>query len=623
MARRYPHRILPAKENNWPSRVLCVDAIPTCHELMTGNNDMPFNGHACAVTLMRMTPEGYQYGWQRECKDNAAFWTVLSDLAARGRSFVVLSVQTEEQWAKLGLWRAMETGQATMNPDGISGYSALLWAIRKLQTETGDYNNPISLSKAQETIEYAQGYLCLSNPPLIARFKIKDQPCWITWVDSDNYGLTRRSYVDPGMATAQWLGGWLQRYSACCHKYALGKWCPTAGGQASYGWKYGYYSGGVSTNAYPESDAMSDAGYYGGRVECYAIGPAPEPCYCFDTRAAYCAVASWLPVPTRLRFHVDGGNSCQESPIENPVCSIARVSVRTDEPAYPVRRDGLVFYPVGTFTTTLAGPELKLAFDRGHVTAVHEYCDYDCEPVLKDFAWALTSIRDECDRTGDDELAATAKRMINSLCGRFARRNTPWVNVDMNDNDLDWGTWTGTDDNKEACYYRSIGGQVQRQEDRGYDPEACPAIAAWITSAARVNLLLQIETALRDNVYYVDTDCLIVNEAGKQKLWEAGWVRPYISGYLSERWGPEPVDVRGLKYYVHGDRVVCSGVPVAEAQKLLHDDRYKGTVTPLEEIKRRRRPTGAKIVRGFIRYADYQHGIVGADGRVTPHTLVS
>jgi len=108
--------------------------------------------------------------------------------------------------------------------------------------------------------------------------------------------------------------------------------------------------------------------------------------------------------------------------------------------------------------------------------------------------------------------------MMNSLYGKFGQRGRRFEIVDECDpNDV--STWSQIDaDTKEITHWRSFGGIVQQWIDEGEGRESFCGIASYVTSFARLKLWNAIDLAGRDNCYYCDTDSLVINSAGYERV---------------------------------------------------------------------------------------------------------
>ena len=105
-----------------------------------------------------------------------------------------------------------------------------------------------------------------------------------------------------------------------------------------------------------------------------------------------------------------------------------------------------------------------------------------------------------------------------SLYGKFGQNGRKWIE----DGRYEWPYpvegWACPDPNKGAVRLRNRLGRVQRLATDGESENSIPIIAAEITAHARVWLWELITQAGQENVYYVDTDSLIVNASGLSRL---------------------------------------------------------------------------------------------------------
>jgi hypothetical protein len=130
-----------------------------------------------------------------------------------------------------------------------------------------------------------------------------------------------------------------------------------------------------------------------------------------------------------------------------------------------------------------------------------------------------------------------------------------------------------------------------------------------------------MECAGLANVYYCDTDAVMVNQCGYDKLLSSGYIREGEWGMLGVRLISDKVEIRGIKYYVHDEHIVCAGMPRGRTVDQGNGESYYWQATPSEDVRNRRRPTGVMTLRPYGRNQLYHHGDVQDDGRVKPFQL--
>jgi len=146
-----------------------------------------------------------------------------------------------------------------------------------------------------------------------------------------------------------------------------------------------------------------------------------------------------------------------------------------------------------------------------------------------------------------------------------------------------------------------------------------PAIAAHVTDYARLYLWSLIKKAGRINCFYCDTDSIIVNENGYQKLLDLQDSDKL--GKLKVEACSKRVHIRGAKNYVFGKETKIKGIP--SSAKRNKDGSFTYPVFPGMTAELRqgikedyRIETQTKYLTGV-----YDKGEVLPDGRVKPFRL--
>ena len=107
---------------------------------------------------------------------------------------------------------------------------------------------------------------------------------------------------------------------------------------------------------------------------------------------------------------------------------------------------------------------------------------------------------------------------MNSLYGKFGQRGRRYEELE-DTYDMDVKSWTDvTHPEGIVTHYRQFGGIIQAFKDEGESTHSFPAIAAHVSAEARMELWSIINEAGRDNVFYCDTDSVLVNEDGYKNL---------------------------------------------------------------------------------------------------------
>ncbi len=182
-------------------------------------------------------------------------------------------------------------------------------------------------------------------------------------------------------------------------------------------------------------------------------------------------------------------------------------------------------------------------------------------------------------------------------------------------------TWWEPRGEGEIVRMRAIAGSVQEEVISGEHPQACPAISAWVTSAARVILWRSFLVAGRENVYYTDTDSIHCSQEGYHRLHDAGMVEHGVMGKLRLVDVARVAIYKGPKHYQLDDKLTCSGLvkssrvnPGDEVSVWIREGLADGTIQA-------HRPEGRRQRRGLVDLRESQAARTGSDGRIRPMIL--
>ena len=291
----------------------------------------------------------------------------------------------------------------------------------------------------------------------------------------------------------------------------LGRWTISGAGS---GWNAMRHVGSELRHVIdpePELVAQDRLAVRGGRKDAAVVraetgGPFVE----LDLVAAYPTVARELPLPVKRAF------TFTELPTDSKWISsrfygpVAEATITCDRPRYPVRHGGVTWFPVGTFTTTLAGPELEWARANGDLVAIGAGQMHKLGLALRPWAtWVL-----DPSKGGQVEVPPVAKVATKvwgrSVLGKFAARSHSsellegWVPDGWGVTDL-WDRRVA----RKGAEVSMAGQRWLITYDQ--DTENCyPAVLAWVESEVRVRLGRVLEEL--DGAWWTaDTDGLLVD----------------------------------------------------------------------------------------------------------------
>jgi len=237
---------------------------------------------------------------------------------------------------------------------------------------------------------------------------------------------------------------------------------------------------------------------------------------------------------------------------------VADCIVETDEPIYAVHSRGYNIFPAGTFRVTLTTPEIKMAIVKNHLRAIGEVAIYEGEVLFKSFIDFFTPLRQQYKAAGDTARSSMCKLIRNSLYGKFGQRGYEQSVIGTAPLDkVAVRHWLDLDSTAE-CWDWTFGGVVIRQEKKGEAKDSFPGIASHIAAYGRMVLQEYINVAGQRNVFYADTDSLIVNQAGYYNL--MGDIDQVKLGYLKLEGESADLEILAKKSYVFGEKRVSKGI---------------------------------------------------------------
>jgi len=246
---------------------------------------------------------------------------------------------------------------------------------------------------------------------------------------------------------------------------------------------------------------------FGGRKEVYGVGEFYDSWIAdYDFEAAYATTAAAFPLPVTPAKKWVSSERLLSADLPPQRDYIAEVEITTLRPCAPVRIDAEVWWPVGTFRTVLAGPEVRYCQSVAESVTVLSHEAYRTGFALADWAaWCLTL---QLSNSGDVSpvVSRVAKGWGRAVLGRFASR-TSRVIATRPSTHLGWHLETGHDlDTGVALEWLSIGGIEQTIAKDIDGPDCFPAVLAFVESYTRVALAQMIDSRDPTLVLQCNTD---------------------------------------------------------------------------------------------------------------------
>lgn len=393
----------------------------------------------------------------------------------------------------------------------------------------------------------------------------------------------------------------------------------TIGSTALSAFLFGYTGSQIYIHNSKEAIDAERESYCGGRVECFYIGEKTDAnYYVFDVNSLYASVMRNNLYPVMYKKRVKSPSLEDIGHFLDNYSSIAKVLIETEETAYAVKRDRTIF-PTGTFWVTLTTPELKYALARGHIVEIREAYLYEQADIFSHYVDKFYQLRQRFKSDGRSDYDEICKLLLNSLYGKFGQKAEVWEKI---------GEASGEPDRIETCYksgynipssIRYLLGEIFECVGIEESFNSFPAIASHVTAYGRLYLYELMKQSGRENVFYCDTDSLIVNEAGRSRL--ANRIDSVKLGSIKLEHETSSLIIRGLKDYTIGTKTVVKGIRKNAVE--LSSGVYEQEQWPTLKGLLRSRSSDSYTVKRTMKVLKrrYTKGHVHKDGSITPMVL--
>lgn len=306
--------------------------------------------------------------------------------------------------------------------------------------------------------------------------------------------------------------------------------------------------------------AVERRAQYGGRNEPFVLGDAKGMVYSLDVKSCYASVCLAERLPVHCEAMYPNGIPVDRIDPEGDAHWIADVVIKTDVADYPVEHGDAPIYPVGTFFTSLAWPELQHALRRGRVKKVTYAQRYLARPAMSGFARWFLDWRGKLKGTKFEPMLPTLKAAFVATIGFTARSKYEWQQWSAQLGRKWWIGVTRPPDNSSRCTSaRVLDGHAEWLKIGGEPYEALPMLGVTVCSHARVKLLSIFDIAGRENILYCDTDGILCNRTGWDRLHAKDGMVGSLPGQLAERFPAGLCRIGGQKNYRLGAYYVCAG----------------------------------------------------------------
>ena len=333
----------------------------------------------------------------------------------------------------------------------------------------------------------------------------------------------------------------------------------TVGSTAFNTWRYKYLKRDVYVHKKKEVLELERAGYHGGRVEVFKQGRMwTDNYYYLDINNMYGYIMQNGLFPVGLQGHSKTLGLKRMVSYLNRYSVMARVVLNTDEPVYITKVNGHTAYPLGRFETVLSTQEIIHALRHGHLESASEFSWYKQADLFREYVTDFYSLRLAYREQANTGFEQICKLLINSLYGKFGQTGLTQSIIGKAAYNEIWHTPILNAQTGAKSYQTALGGSVYETITNGESYHAIPAIAAHVTANARLYLYGLIKKAGFENVFYCDTDSLIVNRMGYYNLEEL--IEPDTLGKLKIELRSPWLIVNAPKDYEMAGRLKIKGI---------------------------------------------------------------
>jgi len=402
----------------------------------------------------------------------------------------------------------------------------------------------------------------------------------------------------------------------------LGSFGYTLASQALNAFRHRFMTEKISIHASHKATAIERTSYRGGRNECFRIGEFHGvEFYLVDVNSMYPYVMMIYDYPCNLISTGCYLDIDQAFDFIKDYCLIAECNVVTNDPCFGIKLKDKLIFPVGEYPAVLTTQEIRKGIADRIIKRIGNYALYERRKLFSSYVNFFYAQRQVFERNNSFAYAYLCKIMLNSLYGKFGQKTEDWAFVCEDPSRLyDW--WQEYDIVKKKVFtYRCINHRVEVSTGFHEGFNSLVAISSEVTANARLYLWYLINEAKLSNVFYCDTDSLIVNSEGLNNLY------PHVDnkelGRLKIVSSTDKLTIHNLKDYSFGGKIKIKGV--RQDAEMIDYNKFKqlqsvGIKSGLhhQDINR---VIWREVTKELRR--DYLKGEVLSDGRVTPLVLRS
>jgi len=316
-------------------------------------------------------------------------------------------------------------------------------------------------------------------------------------------------------------------------KYNLSKLKPTVSSLSMNIFRHRFYNkkkNPIYIHGWKKAVELERLSYCGGISDCFKVGTFKEHIYKLDINSMYPYVMKNKEYPIKLLCYRDEIDSKTNymmklyKKYKKEKLIIARCDIYIPkEYAYiliktSLNKEDKSMFLYGNLTVSLTTPELNFIEKYGKIIKIRNIAIYDKSIIFSDFVDFFYNQRLKFSEENNQAYKLFCKYILNSLYGKFGQTSSEYYESDNKNIEFSSNYVIDTINNDDYIQM-SLGNKSFEVINEGKNSfDSFVAIASFVTAYARMYLINMIFKAKRKNVYYVDTDCLMVNKEGYENL---------------------------------------------------------------------------------------------------------
>jgi len=355
--------------------------------------------------------------------------------------------------------------------------------------------------------------------------------------------------------------------------------------------------------------------YRGGLTDIFCKGKFSGKFYKLDVNSMYPFVMSRHKYPTKLIQVIENFPVEKLSKIPEGFVWIARCDLTITKPVLALRYKKKICLVEGNITATITSAEYEAFKQYIKINKIHSIAVYKADNIFKEYVEYYYNKRLEAKARNDNTNALFYKLLMNSLYGKFGQliRERELVSV----TDLDDMLTENEKNNNESAdisIVSKVGDKYLVLGKHKISYNSFPAIASFVTAYARVYLMQLILKAQEENVYYCDTDSLIVNNEGYNNLRDL--IDNSELGKLKLEDTADEIEIIAPKWYKFAEKETHKGIKKDACQVSANTWKQEKWLKTLSLWKEG--VTNAVVtINYYVNHsANYDKGIVTNEGRI-------